>query len=84
MGSMTVEDVARRDKLLASVDSRFRSIEKSSDVLSGLDQFLSEQAFNMISSSRAREAFERLEREQATPREVRRRRSRQSALLAVR
>lgn len=57
MGTMTVEDVARRDKLLASVDSRFRSIEKSSDVLSGLDQF-SEQAFNMISSSRAREAFD--------------------------
>lgn len=56
-GSMTVEDVARREKLLASVDGAFRSIEKKSDVLSGLDQF-SEQAYNMISSRRAREAFD--------------------------
>ena len=56
-GSMTLADVARRERLLSSVDTTFRSIEKNSDILSGLDQF-SEQAYNMISSKRAREAFD--------------------------
>jgi hypothetical protein len=55
-GGMTVTDVARREKLLAMVDTTFRKIEKKSDVLSGLDEF-SDQAYAMISSKRARDAF---------------------------
>jgi hypothetical protein len=56
-GGMTLTEVNRREQLLASVDNTFRSIEAKSDVLSGLDEF-SEQAFAMISSKRAREAFD--------------------------
>lgn len=54
---MTIDKVARRERLLAQVDSTFRSIERKSDILTGLDEF-SEQAYNMISSKRAREAFD--------------------------
>ncbi|HEX4130214.1 MAG TPA: DUF1501 domain-containing protein [Pirellulales bacterium] len=54
---MTIDQVSRREKLLASVDTTFRKIEERSDVLAGLDEF-SEQAYAMISSSRARQAFD--------------------------
>ncbi|MBS0210518.1 MAG: DUF1501 domain-containing protein [Planctomycetes bacterium] len=56
-GTMTMSDVSRREKLLASVDHTFASIEAKSDVLTGLDEF-SEQAFNMISSKKAKAAFD--------------------------
>jgi hypothetical protein len=56
-GGLTLTDIARREKLLASVDTTFREIEKSSEVLSGLDGF-SEQAYNLITNKRAREAFD--------------------------
>jgi len=56
-GEMTLEDIARREKLLSKVDTTFRTIEERSDILSGLDQF-SEQAYNMISSRRSRDAFD--------------------------
>jgi hypothetical protein len=55
--SMTETRIGRREQLLASVDHTFRELESKSDVLSGLDEF-SEQAYNMISSQRAREAFD--------------------------
>ena len=80
---MTMTDVSRREKLLASVDHTFASIESKSDVLTGLDEF-SEQAYNMISSKKAREAFD-IGQEKA---ELRARFGNdevgQSALLAVR
>lgn len=54
---ITLSEVSRREKLLASVDSRFRAIEEKSEVLKGLDEF-SEQAYAMITSPRARQAFD--------------------------
>jgi hypothetical protein len=56
-GSMSVAEVNRREKLLSQVDSTFKNFESKIDVLKGLDEF-SEQAYNMISSKRAREAFD--------------------------
>jgi uncharacterized protein (DUF1501 family) len=64
-GALTLDDVNRRQKLLASVDTAFRGYESKIDVLSGMDVF-SERAYTMISSKRAREAFD-VSRE---PREV--------------
>lgn len=80
---MTLKDVARREKLLASVDTTFQSIEKKSDVLSGLDEF-SEQAYNMITSKRAREAFDTAREEKAIQERFGDSDVGQSALLAVR
>lgn len=54
---LTVEDVQRRQQLLDKLDKTFRGFEEQSDLLSGLDQF-SERAYSMISSKRAREAFD--------------------------
>ncbi|HWA99102.1 MAG TPA: DUF1501 domain-containing protein [Pirellulales bacterium] len=54
---MTLDQVNRRERLLAMVDTTFRKIEEKSDVLTGLDEF-SEQAYSMISSSSARTAFD--------------------------
>ncbi len=55
--SVTLADVARREKLLATVDTTFKGFEQKADILTGLDEF-SEQAYNMITSKRAREAFD--------------------------
>jgi hypothetical protein len=80
---MTIDEVNRRERLLAQVDTTFRDIESKSDVLSGLDEF-SQQAYSMITSKRARDAFD-LSRE---PENVAKRFGdgdmNQSALLAVR
>jgi hypothetical protein len=56
-GDLTVADVDRRQKLLATVDTAFRGYEQKINLLTGLDEF-SERAFSMISSKRAREAFD--------------------------
>lgn len=54
---MTVKDIERRNNLLGDLDATFGEYEKQSDLLAGLDQF-SEQAYSIISSKRAREAFD--------------------------
>jgi hypothetical protein len=54
---ISLAEVSRREKLLSAIDTRFRAIEEKSDVLSGLDEF-SEQAYAMITSKRARDAFD--------------------------
>jgi hypothetical protein len=54
---LTVTDVDRRQNLLSEVDSFFRGYEEQSEVLSGLDRF-SQQAYNIMSSKAAREAFD--------------------------
>jgi hypothetical protein len=54
---LTLTRVDRREKLLAQVDNAFRDHEPEIDLLSGLDDF-SAQAYHMISSPRAREAFD--------------------------
>jgi hypothetical protein len=82
-GGVTLTEIDRREKLLAKVDGTFRSIEAKSDVLSGLDEF-SEQAYNMIASKRAREAFDVAREDQKVAKRFGDGEVNQSALLAVR
>lgn len=54
---LTVAEVERRSNLLQDLDKTFASVEQNSQLLSGLDRF-SEQAYNIITSKKAREAFD--------------------------
>lgn len=54
---LTVADVERRQRLLNDVDRAFAGFEEQNELVGGLDRF-SEQAYNIISSKRAREAFD--------------------------
>ena len=52
-----IDEVKRRQNLLKKLDRRFSELSKDDQLLDGLDQF-GEQAYSMITSSRAREAFD--------------------------
>jgi len=54
---LTVTEVERRTSLLKDLDGAFRGFEKDNQLLEGLDKF-SQQAYSMITSKRAREAFD--------------------------
>ncbi len=54
---LTVADVEKRRSLLEDLDTTFKSVEKNSQLLDGLDRF-GDQAYSMITSSRSREAFD--------------------------
>ena len=54
---LEIKDVARRQNLLADIDTTFSGYEKDLELVSGLDRF-SEQAYNIISSKASREAFD--------------------------
>jgi len=54
---LTLADVERRQRLLNDVDRAFAGFEEQNELVGGLDRF-SEQAYNIISSKRAREAFD--------------------------
>ena len=54
---LTIDEVERRQNLLQDLDKTFASVEKSSQLLSGLDRF-GEQAYAIITSKRARQAFD--------------------------
>jgi len=54
---LTIEEVERRQNLLADLDRTFAAVETNSQLLTGLDRF-SEQAHAIISSKRARNAFD--------------------------
>ena len=56
-GGIGIDEVSRRQQLLKKLDRRFAELEKSDQLLEGLDQF-GEQAYSMITSSRTREAFD--------------------------
>ena len=56
-GGVTVQDVERRVRLLDRLDTTFASIGKQDQLLTGLDRF-SQQAFDLITSPRARQAFD--------------------------
>jgi uncharacterized protein (DUF1501 family) len=56
-GGVGVDEVTRRQQLLKKLDRRFAELEKTDQLLEGLDQF-GEQAYSMITSSRTREAFD--------------------------
>lgn len=54
---LTVEQFEKREKLLGNLDTTFKGIEGSSKLVDGLDKF-AQQAYDMISSPRARKAFD--------------------------
>jgi len=54
---LTIADVEKRQDLLRDLDTTFRDAEQSSQLLEGLDRF-SEQAHSIITSKRARAAFD--------------------------
>ena len=56
-GEITVADVERRGRLLRDVNRGFSAVESKSDLLQGLDKFR-RQAYQMVSSPQAREAFD--------------------------
>ena len=54
---VSIAEIERRQSLLKDLDQAFDSLKDQDDLLSGLDKF-SQQAFKMITSRRAREAFD--------------------------
>ncbi len=56
-GGISVDEVERRQELLKKLDRRFAKLESNEQLLEGLDKF-GEQAYSMITSSRARDAFD--------------------------
>ncbi|MCA9179059.1 MAG: DUF1501 domain-containing protein [Planctomycetales bacterium] len=54
---LTIESYRDRRRLLQDIDNAFDGYERLDDAVRGLDRF-SEQAFNIISSPRARNAFD--------------------------
>jgi hypothetical protein len=82
-GGLTVEKVARRQKLLGDLDTLFEGQESASGLVEGLDQF-DEQAYEIISSSRARAAFDLAQEKPEVAQEFGDTSFGQSCLLAVR
>lgn len=56
-GSLTIDKYESRRALLQDIDNAFRGFEELDDSVRGLDRF-SEQAYRMISSPKARAAFD--------------------------
>jgi uncharacterized protein (DUF1501 family) len=56
-GGVTLPEVQRRQKLLSQLDTAFNGYETKSDLLGGLDKF-SDQAYEILSSKKARAAFD--------------------------
>jgi hypothetical protein len=56
-GSLTIPEVDRRNNLLNDLDTTFSGFEKDNQLLEGLDRF-SQQAYEIITSKRARLAFD--------------------------
>jgi uncharacterized protein (DUF1501 family) len=56
-GGMTITDLENRQRLLSDLDTTFAGIEADNQLLDGLDRF-SQQAHAIISSKRARDAFD--------------------------
>src|SRR5262245_22214217 len=56
-GGVTVEQFEKRQKVLDQLDTTFQGLEADSKLVEGLDQF-SKHAYAMLTSPRAREAFD--------------------------
>ncbi len=56
-GGIAIDEIKRRQSLLKKLDRRFAELEKNDQLLDGLDRF-GEQAYSMITSPLAREAFD--------------------------
>jgi hypothetical protein len=61
---LTVDEIERRQNLRRGLDATFRGFESQSDLVNGLDRF-AQRAYDIISSTRTREAFD-LSRESAS------------------
>lgn len=78
-----VDEVRRRQGLLKKLDRRFAGLEQSDQLLEGLDQY-GEQAHSMITSPRAREAFDIGKEDQRFAQQFGEESFGQSCLLALR
>ncbi len=56
-GGVTISEIERRQSLLRDLDTTFQGFESDNQLLDGLDRF-SRQAYEMITSKNAREAFD--------------------------
>ncbi|MEO1524345.1 MAG: DUF1501 domain-containing protein [Planctomycetota bacterium] len=82
-GGISTDEVTRRQSLLKKLDRRFTELEKNDQLLDGLDQF-GEQAYSMITSSRARNAFDISKEPESFARKFGEQSFGQSCLLALR
>ncbi|XZE22451.1 DUF1501 domain-containing protein [Pirellulaceae bacterium SH449] len=80
---ITVEQIDRRQNLLMQLDKTFDSLQGKDQLLAGLDRF-SEKAFSMITSERARIAFDISKESPAFAQQFGSDPFEQSCLLAVR
>lgn len=80
---LTVEKVERRQKLLNDLDTVFKGYESASGLVEGLDQF-DQQAYEIISSSRTRQAFDIAQEKPEIAQEFGNTNFGQSCLLALR
>jgi uncharacterized protein (DUF1501 family) len=78
-----VDEVRRRQGLLKKLDRRFAGLEQNDQLLEGLDQY-GEQAYSMITSPRAREAFDIGKEDQSFAQQFGEDSFGQSCLLALR
>jgi uncharacterized protein (DUF1501 family) len=78
-----VDEVRRRQSLLKKLDRRFAGLEQNDQLLEGLDQY-GEQAYSMITSPRAREAFDIGKEDQSFAQQFGEDSFGQSCLLALR
>ena len=56
-GGLTLEEIDRRQNLLRDLDRKFQTIQHDNELLSGLDKF-SQKAYEIITSRKARDAFD--------------------------
>ncbi len=82
-GGIGIDEVKRRQGLLQKLDRRFSELEKNDQLLDGLDKF-GEQAYSMITSPRAREAFDISKEPESFARQFGEDAFGQSCLLALR
>jgi Protein of unknown function (DUF1501) len=80
---VTVEQLEKRHGLLSELDTAFKGLEAESKLVDGLDQF-SRQAYAMISSPRARQAFDVSQEKPALAQSFGESRFGMSCLLALR
>ena len=82
-GGIGIDEVKRRQSLLKKLDRRFAELEKSDQLLDGLDRF-GDQAYSMITSPKAREAFDISKEPESFSRQFGEDAFGQSCLLALR
>jgi hypothetical protein len=82
-GGIGIDEVKRRQSLLKKLDRRFAELEKNDQLLDGLDRF-GDQAYSMITSPKAREAFDISKEPESFARQFGEDAFGQSCLLALR